>query len=196
MLTARSKATSTDAGYDALIATRDGVLTSYAVAGLLDGSGVTPADIHAVGTVRVGQNPTAMTYRKMHADGTDPFSGNPDPVTTSEVIVAARGDREIDFVKLDGVGATGTVYQRLTDATLVDPVAVEDSDTHGTESYVLSVADYGGKQIVNYRFGPVILHTNGGARYDMGADGKATFELGGTFAVAGHPFSFSSANVP
>jgi len=60
----------------------------------------------------------------------------------------------------------------------------------------LTVADFGGRQIVSYRFGPVILHTNGGASFGMGSDGKADFELGGTFAVAGRPFQFSSANVP
>lgn len=197
VVTARYKAHAGDPGYDALIATRGGTLESYGVGGLVDGTGAVAGDVRAIGTILIGRNPTSLTYRKEHVwSGNDPLSGNPDSVTRSEVIVVSRGDQEIEFVKLDGVGATGSIYQRLTDGALVDPVAVEDSDTHGTESYVLTVADFGGRQIVNYRFGPVILHTNGGASYGMGPDGKAPFERGGTFAVTGKPFAFSSANVP
>jgi len=197
VVTTRFKAKAGDPGYDALVTTRDGTLVSYAVGGLVDGSGADPAAIRAVGSLRVGLNPTAMTYRKAHVwSGNDPFSDNPTSVTRDEVIVVARGDRELDFVKMDATGAAGAVYERLTDAVLQDPIAVEDSDTHGTESYLLTVADFGARQIVNYRFGPVIMHTNGGARHGMGADGNARFERGGTFAVAGRPFAFSSANVP
>ncbi len=195
VVTTRSKRKPTDDGYGALVAMRGGRLVSYDVGGLVDGSGA--GDVRAIGSVDVGRNPTHVTYRKAHVwSGNDPFSGATTSVTRDEVIVVSRGDREIDFVRMDAKGATGSVYKRLKDATLVDPVAAEDNDTHGTESYVLTVADFGGRQIVSYRFGPVILHTNGGASFGMGSDGKADFELGGTFAVAGRPFQFSSANVP
>jgi hypothetical protein len=195
--TARYKAAATEDGYGALIATRRGLLKSYAVGGLVDGTGATAGDIREVGSVPVGANPTGLTYRKAHVwNGNDPFSGSAESVTRNEVIVVSRGDREIQFVKLEGKGERGSVYQRLKDATMIDPIAAEDNDTHGTESYVLTVADHAGKRIINYRFGPVILHTNGGASYGMGREGTDDFELGGTFAVTGKPFLFSSANVP
>jgi hypothetical protein len=197
VVTARYKAAATDDGYGALVATRRGLLMSYAVGGLADGTGASAGDIREVGSVPIGANPTGLTYRKAHVwNGNDPVSGSADSVTRNEVIVVSRGDREVQFVKLEGKGERGSVYKRLRDATMIDPIAAEDNDTHGTESYVLTVADHAGKRIINYRFGPIILHTNGGATYGMGPDGTDDFELGGTFAVSGKPFLFSSANVP
>ena len=48
---------------------------------------------------------------------------------------------------------------------------------------------------INYRFGPVVFHTNGGARFDMGSDGKAEFECGGVMEFAGHPYRVCTTNV-
>ena len=88
------------------------------------------------------------------------------------------------------------VDRALTIGVLDEQGLAEIVDITFVATPVLTVADHEGRQIVNYRFGPIILHTNGGASYGMGPDGKAPFELGGTFAVAGKPFAFSSANVP
>ena len=51
----------------------------------------------------------------------------------------------------------------------MDPISAEDTDNHSTESYVLSVADYGGRALRNYRYGPVIMHNYGGQTYGMGS---------------------------
>ena len=73
---------------------------------------------------------------------------------------------------------------------------LEDADNHGTESYVISVADYAGRAVRNYRYGPVLVHTNGGARYDMGPTGDAAFEAAGALELAGRPFMVSGSDVP
>ena len=88
--------------------------------------------------------------------------------------MTSRGDRKISWVRFAGDGNSGSVVRTLQDTRLVDPIAVEDTDNHSTESYVLSVADYGGKAVRNYRYGPVILHNYAGQNYRRclrGSDG-------------------------
>jgi len=108
--------------------------------------------------------------------------------------VVCRGEREIQWVSL--TGNNGEVTKRLRDPErLKDPVWAEVADTHGTESYVLSVADFRGRQVVNYRFGPVVFHTNGGKSFGMGKDGTAEFECGGVMTFPGFPFALCGTNV-
>src|SRR6202044_3591340 len=103
------------------------------------------------------------------------------------VFVVARGDRAIDFVKI--AGKTGTVYKKLQDAALIDPVQVDDADHESFLSYVLSVADLNGRQIVDYRYGPITFPSDGTVYpLPVGADGKPTFECGGGYSVQGTPF--------
>jgi len=158
----------------------DGTLTIYSVGGYGDGSSATPDTIQAVGSVQVGNNPTCIAYAKHSID--------------DELIVVARGDRKIVWVQLSGT--SGTVFRTLRDSRMLDPIWAEDNDNHGTESYLLSMTDYNGKQLLNYRYGPVIYHTNGGAQYGMGPDGQAMFEFGGAYQTTGRPFQVSGANVP
>jgi len=49
--------------------------------------------------------------------------------------------------------------------------------------------------LFNFRYGPVIFHTNGGARYGVGASGKDEFKFGGAYDPRGKPFSVSVTNV-
>ncbi len=86
------------------------------------------------------------------------------------------------------------IDRTLQDSRLVDPIAAEDADNHGTLSYVVSVADYAKKQVANFRYGPVIFETNGGQRFDICSSGD--FEFGGALAVPCKPFALSVSNTP
>ena len=92
------------------------------------------------------RNPACLAYQKPSRD---------------TFLACSRGDREIEWVKYTDKGAQ--VVRRLRDARLLDPVNVEVSDTHGVEAAVLTVADFKGRQILNYRYGPVKFATQGGA---------------------------------
>ncbi|MDB4943219.1 MAG: hypothetical protein JWP97_2753, partial [Labilithrix sp.] len=169
----------------AYIATMDGTITSYAVGGLADTTAANMADVRAVGTVKVGLNPTSLVPGKDHSAA--------DAATT--LIATSRADRRVDWITL-GPDGLGTVTRTLRDSRLIDPIAAEDANNHGTESYVVTIADYAGRAVRNYRYGPVVFHTNGGAAFGMGADGKAAFEYGGAFLPRGAPFQVSTTNVP
>ncbi|HEY3323777.1 MAG TPA: hypothetical protein VGP72_25220 [Planctomycetota bacterium] len=170
----------------AYIATLDGRMGIYHLGGLATEDPAAPGDVRCTGLVQVGRNPSCIAYHKNVGWGTPDYLRN-------TVIVVSRGDREIDWVRFKG--DTGEVYKRLRDTRMVDPVCAEMADTHGTESYVLTVADFKGRKLINYRFGPVVFHTNAGARFDMGPDGKADFECGGTMEFAGHPYRICTTNV-
>ncbi len=135
-------------------------------------------DIRRVAEVRVGRNPTCLAYQKGSAN---------------TIIAVSRGDREIAWI--DCGGREPRVVRRLRDARLLDPVFAEMSDTHGIETSLLTVADFKGRQIVNYRFGRLVFATQGGAKFGMGPDGKDEFECGGVLEFPGSPFSISATNV-
>ncbi|HSU69412.1 MAG TPA: hypothetical protein VLJ39_21175 [Tepidisphaeraceae bacterium] len=165
----------------ALIASLDGTLSVYTAGGLATGAAANPADIKPVGQVRIGRNPTRLTYQKGSRD---------------TVLACSRGDAEIEWVQYRGKGVTApTVIRRLRDARLRDPVDLEVADTHGVEASLVTVVDFLGRQVVNYRYSKVVFATQGGARFGMGADGKAEFECGGVMEFPGKPFAVSASNV-
>lgn len=173
------------------IATMEGRLQIWRVGGLATEAAASSGEIGQSGEVRVGRNPTCLAYNK------NPGWGSPDTMN-NEIIVVSRGDREVQWVHFtsSATGDTGEITKRLRDPQrLLDPVFAEVADTHGTESYVISVLDFKGRKVVNYRFGPVVFHTNGGKRFDMGPDGKAAFECGGMMSFPGFPFAISGTNV-
>lgn len=182
-----------------------------------------PASIIEVGTVTVGRNPTHIGLIKQHAG--DP-NGNywgvkiyPGGDFTREVIVTSRGDRKIDWVRFNSGFTGGAIVRTLQDSRLVDPIITEDNDTHTTEHYEVTTVDYGGKQVVNYRYGPIIYWWNEGIMSDdpqnpisfdwtasLPPDGSPVttttynsviynFECGGQFSLPGSPFGLTLANV-
>jgi hypothetical protein len=162
----------------AFIASHDGRVGVFSVGGLGAEGPAAAEAIRRVAEVRAGRNPTCLAYHK----------GGPDTV-----IAVSRGDREIAWI--DCAGQQPRVVRRLRDARLLDPVFAEMSDTHGIETSLLTVADFKGRQIVNYRFGRLVFATQGGAKFGMGPDGKDEFECGGVLEFPGSPFSISAANV-
>jgi hypothetical protein len=162
----------------ALIASLDGTVGIYTVGGLTGDGPATPAGIGKVGAVKVGRNPICLTYQKQSYD---------------TVIAVSRGDRELSWIKY--TDPQPKVIRRLRDARMLDPVFAEVSDTHGIETSLLTVADFTGRKIINYRYSRVVFATQGGAKFDLGPDGKDESECGGIMELPGSPLSISATNV-
>jgi hypothetical protein len=111
---------------------------------------------------------------------------SPDPLNNT-FYVACRGDREV--VGAVTWGGKGTVFRRIRDKRMGDPVAVGV----GSRGYILTVADYNGKKIMSFRIGTIVDRYH--QVYPAGEDGKAEFDFCGELSVAGHPFAISSVNV-
>lgn len=163
-------------GAQAFIASLDGTITAFDVGGLSTTSPADPAAIKPGAKLKVGRNPVAMAYPKY---------------TNDSFLVVSRGDREVAWVDFGNQKVT----RRLRDARLIDPVAVEVSDTHGIEGPICTVVDFKGRKIANYRYGELVFATQGGAKFGVGRDGKEEFECGGTLEFPGHPFAVSATNV-
>lgn len=178
----------------AWIATQDGTLRIFSLGGYAPGYTVrspVASEIVARGTVAVGRNPTSLGTSKG-----DPANG--DPINT-QVLVASRGDRKIQWVRFSSDGNSGSVARTLQDSRMVDPIAVEDADNFANKGYTLSVADYSGKKVMNFRYGPVVLADGPGwACQPPGCPvgGGGPIEYGGSFATQGRPFQINTSNVP
>ncbi len=162
----------------ALIASEDGKVGVYTVGGLATEAPALPEEIQRVAEVQAGRNPTCLAYQKGSSD---------------TVLAVSRGDREILWIKVSDRDAK--VVRRLRDRRLADPVFAEVSDTHGIETPLVTVADFAGRKIVNYRYGILVFATQGGARFGMGPQGKDEFECGGVLELPGSPFCISATNV-
>ncbi|HLF94763.1 MAG TPA: hypothetical protein VJB14_14960 [Planctomycetota bacterium] len=162
----------------AFVASLDGQVRVYRVGGLATEAPALAEEIAVEGTVQVGRNPVCLAYQKRSPD---------------TFLALSRGDREIAWVKYGE--KEPQVIRRLRDARLLDPVHVEVADTHGIETALLTVADFKGRKILNYRYSEVVFATQGGARFGMGPAGKDEFECGGFLEFPGPPFCISATNV-
>ena len=162
----------------ALIAAEDGTVSLYTVGGLATTHPASPEAIVRTGEVRVGLNPVCLAYQKFAPD---------------TVIAVSCGDRELAWIRYGEAGAE--VIRRLRDARLRDPVFAESADTHGIETSLLTVADFKGRKILNYRFSTLVFATQGGAKFGMGPDGKDEFECGGVLEFPGSPFCISATSL-
>lgn len=162
----------------AYIATRDGRVLVVGVGGLAGEAPFKDGDLTAKETVTVGANITCLAYQKGSRD---------------TVLAVSRGERAVAWLK---TAAEGTKeIRRLRDQRLIDPVHVEVSDTHGIETALLTVCDFRGRKLVNYRYGELKFVTNGGAKFGMGKNGTDPFECGGLMELPGCPFAISATNV-
>jgi len=182
----------------AWIATQDGTLHIYSLGGYAPGATVTtplPSAIAEVGTVTgIGRNPTSLAASKSEPSGATDDSMN------QQVIVGSRGDNRISWVRFSGDGNSGSVVRTIRHKELTDLVAVEDADNFANANNVVSVADYAGKAIRNYRYGPVIFSDGGACPAPKGCPVNAIngsiAEYGGALSLPGKPFQLSTANVP
>ncbi|MBU1358051.1 MAG: hypothetical protein KJ901_04750, partial [Gammaproteobacteria bacterium] len=180
----------------AWIGTEQGSIRIYGLGNAASGA-VSAADTVEKGRVTVGKNPTSLATSKI-----DPDDPNFEPLNR-QVLVASRGDRKIQWVKFSADGNSGSVVKTLQDSRIVDPIAVEDADNFSNVGHVLSVVDYAGKKVSNYRYGPVFFSDRGGqwsCQPPGGCPVQSTngigIEFGGSFTTEGKPFQIRTSNVP
>lgn len=182
----------------AWIATQEGTLRMFSLGANYAGSGATAADIRQTGTVAVGRNPTGMSFAKDDPDRPD------ENALLNQVVVVSRGDRKIDWIRFNANQTSGSVIRTLKDTRIKDPIAIDEGDNFGTAGYIISVADYAGRTLSNYRFGPVTFSDQGkqwncqppGCPTIDAAGNPAPFEFGGAFALPGKVFGIQGQNVP
>ncbi|MBA3937070.1 MAG: hypothetical protein H0X38_06385, partial [Planctomycetes bacterium] len=169
-----------DPGYGskAVIATMDGKLVLMEV-GQLGLASAKAGPIAPVGVLRIGRNPTSFGL------------GQHDLGPANSFFVTSRGDRSVHWVKV--VGNTFVPIKTLRDKRLIDPVAVEPMSARWAD--VISVADFKGRQVVNYLIRPLTPWYEplfGG----LGEKGDADFECTGIAKIPGYPYAVSGAEVP
>jgi hypothetical protein len=178
----------------AWVATQDGTLHIYSLDGYANGgSAPAPAEgaLTEVGTVTgIGRNPTSIADSK----------GEPSGNKQTQVLVNSRTDRKVSWVRFAANGNSGSIVRTLQDTRLADPIAIEDADNFATTGFVVSVADYAGKALRNYRYGPVVF-TDGKACATTSScpvtpTGNVAIEYGGAMAFEGKPFQLKTGNVP
>ncbi|MDM0114246.1 hypothetical protein QTI66_18985 [Variovorax sp. J22R133] len=197
----------------AWIATQEGALRVFDLGNYAQPSGTSaPSVIRQLFSVPVGSNPTSISYFRGDLGNMQSLS--------YQAIVLSRGERRVDWVNFNSTRTGGSVdlTKSLKDVRLVDPISIEDNENHGTEAFTLTLADYTGGTIRNYRYGNVIFHTNGGACQKPGCGkgegltGTDLFEYGGDLVLPptlrytdgakapallpGKPFFITSQNVP
>ncbi len=162
----------------AYITSMDGTVRSYKVGGLATDALANREEIVQVSQASMGRNPTCLACQKR---------------TRDTFIAVSRGDRELAWIKDDGTSLQ--IVRRLRDARLIDPVAVEVADTHGIDVDLITVADFRGRKIVNYRFSAVMFSMQSGATFGLGPMGTDEFECGGVLEFPGLPFCISATNL-
>jgi hypothetical protein len=179
----------------AWIATETGTLRIFGLGNVP--TGTVAADVTEKGRVAIGKNPTSLATSKI-----DPDNKTIEPLN-QQVLVASRGDRKIQWVRFGADGNSGSVVRTLQDSRIVDPIAVEDADNFASDNMVLSIADYAGKAVSNYRYGSVIFANRGGSwacqppgGCPVQGTGSMNMEFGGSYTMEGRPFMLRSANVP
>ncbi|GAA4333535.1 hypothetical protein GCM10023165_08740 [Variovorax defluvii] len=181
----------------AAIATEGGELQLFSLGRYAAGIKPTtpaPTDIQQVGTV------TGLGGNITHLAAAKDYQGVADPINDM-ILFTDRANRRWGWVKLTNTGdtqSTGSIVRTMEDSR-VDPIMVTMADNYSTQGDVLSVADYAGASIANYRFGDVIYPdpssnfcTQAGACPTLTAQG----EFAGKFALPFKPTSVHSSNVP
>jgi hypothetical protein len=163
------------------IGCEEGEIRAFAVGGLGTGAAAKAEDVRPAGALAVGKNPCWLAWKGA--------AGGPD----CGFIVVSRGERALQWVTFGP--KEGKITRELRDRRLVDPVYAEIADTHGIEMQLVTVADFRGRKIVNYRCSPVVFATNGGARYGCGPKGTDEFECGGVMPIPGYPLAVCGTNV-
>ncbi len=170
------------------IGTLDGRIATWTVGGLATEAAAKAEDVKAVGVTQIGRTPTSMMFLR----NSDPAAPGSSPYEYNRTLaVCCRGDREIDFVTFTTAGK-GTVYRRLRDARLIDPVVIDPCE----RAPMITVGDFKGRKVVNYRYGPTPdEHTIPKHSFGVGPDGKGDVECGGVLEFPGPVFDVNTTNV-
>ena len=154
-----------------------------------------------VGRLNVGRHPTSIRPVKEKAGRSTP-STRLYPDISREVIVTVRGERALKWVRMGADGASARIVRSLQDSRLKDPIAAEDVDNQGTELYLVSVADYAGRALRNYLYGPIVMWrwqygpAKGPNGMGLGPKGTDPFEYAGGLTLPGRVFDVHSSNIP
>lgn len=188
-----------------MIATEEGKMRVFDLgSSYLNKSGTavgSPSDIVEKFSIDVGKNPTSIKHVKEHG-----WAGSTKLFGTANVIqrhywVLSREERKASIVQFDAALNSASIFKTLQDSRMDDPISVEDTDNHGTESYVLSVADYSGKKVHNYAYGPIVMWTHNAGTAPCPQpngcqlQGGQAFEYAGSFSLPGKPFHLSGSNI-
>lgn len=165
----------------AYVGLQDGEIVSFKVGGLATGAAAEGSAIKEAARLEVGKNPVWLASKG--SGGGDEFG----------FIVVSRGDRALQWVKFSK--DQGKIVRELRDERMADPVYAEIADTHGIETHLVTVADFKGRKIINYRIGPVVFATNGGAKFGCGPKGDEEVECGGFMTLPGAPIAVCGSNV-
>ncbi|WP_234824975.1 hypothetical protein [Cupriavidus necator] len=167
----------------AWVATEDGVIHSISVAGVQSGTNLDPALIKEVTSLQVGKNPTSMVHHPNVGLGN----------SNTQMWVVSRGEQKVQLVDM----GTMTIEKTLQDSRIVDPITVSETQQSPLLTSVITLTDYAGKQVMNYRYAPISLQGgNTPLNIGIGQTGNDLFEFGGAYAVAGKPFNYTQSNVP
>ena len=174
----------------ALIGTEDGHVHIWDMDGLQSGNG-TGADAKEIFDIYdLGLNITRIAHLKhwlsRHNNG---------GLVRWQYIVLSRGDKMLHWIDISST--VPMLVRTLEDSRLVDPISVEDNNTHGAQADLIDIADFGDSQVKAYRYGDVIFWTNPGRpRFGMGPHGTDRFEYEGSYSTPTGPFAISVENVP
>ena len=195
------------APHRAAIASEDGVLRVFDLgARYLDQTGSAggrPADIVQLFTHPVGRNPTSLAHVKEKAN----LGPNGDSTLWGAarfddfMWAVSRGERKATLLRWNTARTKLTDFRVLQDARMTDPIALDDTANHGTESYSATIANYATGEVQQWRYGPIVMWT-----YDpktapcpkpngCGMLNGARFEFAGSARLPGKPFSLHGANI-
>ncbi len=193
--------------FRAFIATEEGKLRLFDLGDrYLDQQAIAqgrPEDIRERSSVTVGANPTSIAYVKEKAafgpGNSSALFGKVDRLRFLWVL--SRTERKAVLLRFDAGFGSASIFKTLEDSRMVDPIALEDVDNHGTESYLVTVADYRGEAVHNYAYGPLIMWTydpkNAPCPKPQGCklQGNQPFEYAGSARLPGKPFHLSGGNI-
>jgi hypothetical protein len=189
----------------ALIATEEGKLRVFDLGdNYLDQGGLargSPGEIEERFAVQVGRNPTSIAYFKEKArfgPGNASLLFGAGRTEDQHWWVLSREERKATLLQFNADMTSARPIRTLQTRQIADPIAIEDGDNHGTESYLLTVADYGGSAVHNLWYGPIVMWT-----HDRRAPctrqkpclPRGGVELAGTHRLPGKPFHLSSTNI-
>ena len=195
------------APHRAYIATQEGALRVFTLGdAYLDPQGLVPgeaAHIRELFQVRIGANPTSIAYVKekaaLNPEGASALFGAKRP--EDHLWVLSRAERKATLLQFNGAKTAASPLKTLQDSRMGDAIAIEDVDNHGTESYLLTVADYAGRSVRNYAYGPLVMWTYDPAKAPCPKprgcrlQGDGAFEYAGSYTLPGRPFGLSISNI-
>lgn len=177
----------------AWIGFEDGTVLVYNTGGVND-TGNAAAKVQ-VGSFNVGANPTRITWVKEKARSPS-TQANLVKEHTRQLVICVRGEAAIKWYDMSSSTTTASLLRVAQETRMIDPIDVVDTDNHGGEHYVVTVADYAGRKVSNIRYGDMIMWTYPEkTRLTVGANGTDPFEWCGSYPIQGYPFGVGSANV-